>query len=280
MDEEAFRRAAEAAYAEVHPGFTIFRREEAVTVYVRGDQLDRLELDALWTQYQEEGRPGDFLQGWKERARAELEARRIPLAEAESVIVPVIKSGSWIRAQDYGAIGSERIRRQIRPWRSEIAEEVFVVLGIPEEKLGYRYASIFEIESSTVSEEVWMKRARSNVLPLLPLVNEGPQVEAPDGSLLAVDLPNEPLVSSLVLLEPFRRALVDRFGKEPVGVAVPIRNVLIAFDPDTFTARKPVRARAHKLYDTQNHPAFRGLLRVYRDRFEVLEPGRTPKPKP
>ena len=53
--------------------------------------------------------------------------------------------------------------------------------------------------------------------------------------------------------------------------------MLILFDPDEFTATKPVRARAHQLYDSQNHPAFRGLLLLEPDRVTVLEPGR-PQP--
>jgi len=275
LDERSFRREAERSYAEVHPGFTIFKREDDATLFVRGDQIDRLDIDGLWAEYEAAGKPSDFLDAWEEEARAEAEARRRTLAQARTELAPVIKSQNWINAQDLGAIGPERIRKQIRPWRKEIAEGVYVVLGVPEEKLGLRYASIGEVESSTVAAEAWLGQALANLGDGLELATKGPEVRNPDGEILAADLPNEAHVASFILVPSFRRALLKRFAKPAVGVAVPLRNVLVAFDLEAPTARKPVRARAHELYDTQNHPAFRGLLELDAEGVSVLE-----KPRP
>lgn len=274
LDERSFRREAERSYAEVHPGFTIYKREDDATLFVRGDQIDRLEIAEMWAEYEEAGRPSDFLDQWEAEARAEAEARRRSLAEARSDLAPVIKGQNWINAQDLGAIGPERIRKQIRPWRKKIAEDVYVVLGVPEEKLGLRYASIEEVESSTVAAEAWLAQAVQNLGGGVELAKEGPEVRNPDGELLAADLPNHEHVASLILVPAFRRALLKRFAKPAVGVAVPLRNVLIAFDLEAATARKPVRARAHELYDTQNHPAFRGLLELDAEGVSLLEKAR------
>lgn len=277
LDEERFRRRAEDAYAEVHPGWTIYRREADATVFVRGDQLDRLEVEELWRQYREgEAGARAFFAAWKEKAAREVEARRRTLAEAKRTVIPLLKSGSWVRVQDLAAIGPERIQKDIRPWRREVTDGLFVVLGVPEEKLGYRIASIREVETSTVADEsAWVDRALANLQRRIDLDDDaGVEVRRDDGQLLAVDLPNADGVSSLVLSRSFRERMLKRFNLPAVGAAAPLRNVLILFHPDEFTAKKPVRARAHQLYDTQNHPAFRGLLLLESDQLRVLEPGR------
>ncbi|MEM9114394.1 MAG: hypothetical protein AAGD10_12625 [Myxococcota bacterium] len=271
LDERSFRRAAEKAYAEVHPGFTIYKREQDATLFVRGDQIDRLDVEGMWSDYEAAGRPAGFIEAWRAEAEAAAAARRQTLGQARAELVPVLKSKSWIAAQDLGAIGPERIRKQIRPWRQSVTDGVYVVLGVPEEKLGLRYASIEEVETSTTAAEDWLARAVRNLEDGVDLAAKGPEVRNPDGVLLAADLPNQDHVASLIFVPEFRRRLLKRFAKNAVGVAVPLRNVLIAFDLEAVTARKPVRARAHELYDTQNHPAFRGLLRMDADGVEVLE---------
>jgi hypothetical protein len=143
LDEDAFRRKAEEAYADVHPGWTIYKRDADSTVFVRGDQLDRLEVGELWTEYEASDMGGRaFFSAWKEDAKADLEARKRTLAQAKRTVLPILKSDSWVRVQDLAAIGPERIQKDIRPWREEVTEGLFVVLGIHEEKLGYRIASI------------------------------------------------------------------------------------------------------------------------------------------
>lgn len=281
LDEESFRRKAEEAYADVHPGWTIYRRDPGTTTFVRGDQLDRLDVDALWESYQQSDQGGRaFFADWKERAREDVESRKRTLAQAKDAVIPILKSDTWVRVQDLAAIGPERIQKDIRPWRREVTDGLFVVLGVPEEKLGYRIASIAEVETSTVHDpEGWVKRAVSNLERDIDLERDpGVEVRRDDGVLLAVDLPNADGVSGLVLSASFRTSMLKRFNKPAIGAAAPLRNVLILFEPDEFTAKKPVRARAHKLYDTQNHPAFRGLLLLEPDRVTVLEPGR-PKEK-
>jgi hypothetical protein len=282
LDEESFERAAEKAYAEVNPGWTIYRREDEATVFIRGDQLDRLEIGELWRTYQKSGQGGrTFFTAWKEEARREVEARRRTLAQARRSVIPILKSDAWVRVQDLAAIGPERIQKDIRPWRKEVAEGLFVVLGVPEVKLGYRIASIREVETSTVHDETgWVDAAVDNLERRIALEDDaGVEVRRDDGVLLALDMPNADGVSALVLSPRFRQRVLKRFNKPVVGAAAPLRNVLILFLPDEFTATKPVRARAHQLYDTQNHPAFRGLLRLEPDRVTVLEPGRPAQKK-
>ncbi|NJK88152.1 MAG: hypothetical protein HC923_01335 [Myxococcales bacterium] len=275
MDERSFRRNLEEAYAEVHPGFTIFRREPGVTLFVRGDQLDRLEVESLWKEYLGADKPRDFLERYREEAEAEVRALRRTLARAKRTVIPLLKGEGWIRIQDLAAIGPERIQKDIRPWRKAVTDGLFVVLGIPEGRLGLRQASIREVETSTVMDaESWMQVALQNLTRQIDLGDGGVEVRNDDGELLALDLPNEDGISAMVLSETFRRDLLTRFNQPEVGVAVPIRNVLIAFDHEAFTTRKPVRARAHELYDTQNHPAFRGLLAVSIEGLRVLEDGK------
>lgn len=280
-DERSFRRAAEEAYSDVHPGWTIYRREDAETIYVRGDQLDRLPVDELFVRYEESGQGGRaFFRAWKEEQRAEIEARRRTLDQSRRHVIPIVRSGSWVRVQDLAAIGPERIQKDIRPWRQEVTEDVFVVLGIPEEKLGFRFASIREVETATTTVEGgWLAQAVRNLEARVGVEHEGVEVRSDDGKLLAVDLPNLEGISGLILSEAFRRSVLKRFNKPAVGAAVPIRNVLLLFDQDEFTAKKPVRARAHELYDTQNHPGFRGLLLIEADGVSLLEPGQRKAPR-
>jgi len=277
LNEESFRRRAEEAYADVHPGWTIYRRDEGVTTFVRGDQLDRLDVATLWSEYRaSEQSARAFFAAYREAARAEVESRRRTLSEAKRTVLPLLKSANWVRVQDLAAIGPERIQKDIRPWRQEVADGLFVVLGVPEEKLGYRIASIREVETSTVYDESgWVDAAVENLERRVDLERDpGVEVRRDDGHLLAVDLPNVDGISGLVLSASFRLKILKRFNAPMVGAAAPLRNVLILFDPNEFTAKKPVRARAHKLYDTQNHPAFRGLLLLEPDRVTVLEVGR------
>lgn len=270
LDERGFRRQAETVWTEVHPGWTVFRREDHRTVYVRGDQLDSLHVKDLFRQYQAE--PSGFFERWRRTLEDEAEARHQSLEEARDRILPVVKGQAWINAQDLGAIGPARIRDRIRPWRTEVAEGLFAVLGVPEEKLGYRYASMAEVQENP--EHDWYQQSVRNLERQLADLGEGVALRSDDGELLAVDLPNRDGVAGLVLSKSFRNRLLMRFDKPCIGAAIPIRNVLIAFDPDRPTVIKPVRARAHELYDTQNHPGFRGLLRLEPDGIQVLEPGR------
>lgn len=276
LDERGFRRKAEAVFAETHPGWTVFRREEDKTVYVRGDQLDDLDVATLFDRYEKD--PKGFFDTWRSELEAELAARHRTLEQAKSQIIPVIKGEAWIHAQDLGAIGPERIRDAIRPWRKEVADGVYVVLGVPEEKLGYRYASIQEVREAEGTD--WYAQSVTNLERDLLDSGEGAELETPEGSLLALDMPNEDGISGLVLSEEFRKKILKRFNKQAVGAAIPIRKVLIVFDPDRGTATKPVRARAHELYDSQNHPGFRGLLRLEAERITVMEPARPKKGRP
>ncbi|MGF1508497.1 MAG: hypothetical protein ACFB9M_03230 [Myxococcota bacterium] len=277
LDESAFRRRAEAAYGEAHPGFTIHRREEGRTLFVRADQVDELDVEALWTEYQASGQSSHvFFREWVQAEKREAERRKRTLSQAASDLIPVLKSGRWVRAQDLGAIGPERTRKRIRPWRRAVTDGLYVVLGVPEEGVGVRYASIHEVESSTVAEGDWLDRAVANMENDLTLADQGEEVRDEDGVFLVCELPHEPHVSSLLLSPAFRRRLLERTGLPSLGVAAPIRSVLILFNPNRFTAMKPVRARAHQLYDTQNPPTFRGLLRLDTDSIHILEP---PYPK-
>lgn len=270
LDERGFRRKAEAVWSEVHPGWTVFRREPEVTVYVRGDQLDRLEVTELFSKYQKA--PDGFFDTWRSELQAEVEARHQTLQEARDRVVPVVKGEAWIHARDLGAIGPERIRDQIRPWRTEVADGVYAVLGVPEEKLGYRYASLAEVKSEDDTD--WFQQAIGNLERQMADLAEGVTLRDDDGQLMALDLPNRDGVSALILSKSFREDILKRFNKPWVGAAAPIRNVLILFDAERPTVIKPVRARAHELYDRQNHPGFRGLLRLEPDGIEVLEPPR------
>lgn len=276
LDKERFRRRAEKAYIEVNAGWTIIERNVDETVFVRGDQIDRLETTAMFDDYEKSGKKGsEYFDAWMEARRQEAAARRRTLEQAKTEVIPIIKSAKWIQVQDLGAIGPERIRDQIRPWRHEVATDVFAVLGIPEEKLGYRFASIEEVRDSKTSDDAWMKQAIENVRRI---VGEQTGEEMVMGDKLKVfDLKNVDGVSALLLDARFRASMLEKFQLSELGAAVPIRNVLIVFDPADFTTIKPIRARARQLYDSQNHPGFRGLLRFDKDVIAVLDDGEDKK---
>ncbi len=276
LDKERFRRRAEKAYIEVNAGWTIIERKIDETVFVRGDQVDRLDVKSMFEDYEKSGKKGsEYFEGWMEARKAEAEARRRTLQQAESDVIPIIKSEKWIRVQDLGAIGPERIRDQIRPWRHEVATDVFAVLGIPEEKLGYRFASIEEVKDAKKSDEEWMKIAIENVRRIVG--EQTGEEMVIDDKLRVFDLKNVDGVSGLLLDPKFRLSMVEKFRLSELGAAVPIRNVLIVFDPADFTTIKPIRARARQLYDSQNHPGFRGLLKFDKDIITVLDDGEDKK---
>lgn len=279
-DEPGFRRVIEAAYAEAHPGWTVYRKKDGSTWFRRGDQLDELQVGMLFEDYRQSGQSGtDFVQGWTENERAADLARRRTLEQAADDVIPIIKSAKWVQYQDLGAIGPARKLPEIRPWRYELTAGVFVVLGVPEEKLGFRFASMAEVERSKMSGDTWLKRATENLVRRVQgeAVDEagdyrGVDVEVKD-KLQVFDLANVDGVSALVLDRDFRKAMLTKFELDELGAAAPIRNVLLIFDPNEFIAVKPVRVRAHKLYDTQNHPGFRGLLKFDEEGIGILEPG-------
>jgi hypothetical protein len=271
LDERGFRHAAEKAYVEVSPGWTIFKKEAAATIFVRGDQLDRLEIGTLFLEYLKSGKSGsDFFDEWTSARKAEAEARRKTLEQAELDVVPILKSGTWMRVQDLGAIGPKSVQLKIRPWRKEVAPDLFVVLGVPEEKLGFRFASLEEVGSTKDSETVWLDRAIANLDRQIG-TSTGAEMKSGD-HLIVLDLVNHDAVSGLVLSPAWRQRMIEKFNVAEVGAAVPLRNVLVVFDASDPVYIKPVRARAHQLYDTQNHPAFRGLLKLEKDRVSILEP--------
>lgn len=279
LDANRFRRRAEKAYMEVHPGWTIVERKIEETTFVRGDQLDQLDVEGLFRRYEESKKsPSDFFDMWTAEQKAIADARRRTLEQAEREVIPILKSGSWIQVQDLGAIGPQRLQDQIRPWRKAIADDVYVVLGVPEEKLGYRIASLAEVVTSKAGEEKWLERAVANIVERVGTSTGSASMTGNDGRLLAIDFANEDGVSALLLDPKFRRKMLAQFNLTELGAAVPIRNVLVVFDPTSFVTTKPIRARTHQLYDTQNHPGFRGLLRFDENGVGVLEPG-SPKKK-
>ncbi|MEQ9496343.1 MAG: hypothetical protein RIT81_05780 [Deltaproteobacteria bacterium] len=276
LDKERFRRRAEKAYIEVNSGWTIIKRDLHETIFVRGDQVDTLDVQTMFEDYEKSGQKGsEYFEAWMAERKAEAEARRRTLEQAKSEVIPIIKSEKWIRVQDLGAIGPERIRDQIRPWRKEVATDVFAVLGIPEEKLGYRFASIEEVKASKVSDDEWMKIGMENVRRIVgePTGQEMRMEE----KLKVFDLTNVDGISALLLDPRFRANMLEKFSLSELGAAVPIRNVLIVFDPADFTTIKPIRARARQLYDSQNHPGFRGLLRFDKNVVTVLDSGEDKK---
>ena len=105
LDPESFKREAERAYIEAHPGWGIVRREGASTTFVRGDQVDVLDVGKLFDEYKASKKSGSaFFEEWTKKAEEEAKARRHTLEQARSDVIPIIKSGSWIRVQDLGAI--------------------------------------------------------------------------------------------------------------------------------------------------------------------------------
>lgn len=283
-DEPGFRKAIEQAYAEAHPGWTILRKKDQRTWFHRGAQLDELDVAELFAAYKASGKAGsDYLADWTEAARTAYEAQRRTLEEAGDDVVPLIKSEKWVQYRDLGAIGPARRRAELRPWREAVTPGVFVVLGVPEGTLGVREASMAEMEASKTDDEAWLKRAIANLRGKLSgevILEDGSYGGVPvelHGQLKAFDLNNGEGVSGLILDPTFRKAMLSKFGLDELGAAVPIRDVLIVFDPNDFVAVKPARNRAHQLYDTQNHPGFRGLLRFDAESIHILEPAEGPE---
>ena len=277
LDEPHFRRKIEAAYAEANPGWTIRKREPTETVFGRGDQLDRLDTLRLFVAYEKTGKPpSHFLDAYIEKERAAATARRRTIEQAADDIIPILKSGKWVDIQDFAAIGPERIRDQIRPWRQEVTRGLYTVLGVPEAKLGFRFASIEEITKSEKTAEAWVELAVQNLERQVG-TSTGAEMRDKDGRLLVYDLPNHEGVSGLLLSPRFRKRMLQEFRDLPeLGAAAPLRNVLIIFDSGNTSTLRPVRHRTHQLYDTQNHFAFRGLLRFDEKTISVFEP---PDPK-
>ena len=272
-DEKSFRKAAEEAYREVHAGWMIEKRGLMETVFVRGDQVDRLEVGELFAAYKASGKTGgDFFDAWKAEQAKLLEARRRTLEQAEAEVIPILKSGAWVKVQDLGAIGPARMRDQIRPWRKEVATDLYVVLGIPEDRLGYRLASVQEMSGAEGGADAWLDRAVKNLVRIVGTSTAGgASLESAQGRLRVLDMPNTDGVSGLILDRDFRKKILQLFDQPSLGVAAPTRNVLIFFDGEDFTTTAPVRARTHQLYESQNHPAFRGLLKIEAEAVSVME---------
>jgi hypothetical protein len=275
LTPDLFQRQAERVYAEVNPGFGVARRDGAKSVMVRGDQVYILDTKAMFDEYKTSKRSAsDWFDEYKTRLDREAKARRRSLDQAKEEVIPILKSGVWIRVQDLGAIGPRSVQDQIRPWRKELAEDVYILLGVPEELLGYRYVSIHELETSQTNADEWLTRAISNLTKKVSTATGSSELRRDDGHLLVLDLPNTDGVSALILDPAFRKQMLKTFAIASVGASVPNRDVLILFDPEEFVAVKPIRARTHALYDERNHPGFRGLLRFDAEKITILEPAR------
>lgn len=280
LDEKRFRKRAEDAYREAHPGWTIAKKRETLTYFVRVDQVETLDVAALFADYDKSGQSAsDFLDAWVDREKRMAAARRRTFSQAAADVVPVIKSGSWVNVQDLGAIGPARMMKQIRPWRKKIAEDVFVVLGVPEERLGLRIASIQEVEDHKDPPDAFIEKAVAELRKEVTTSSRSVEMHGKEGNLLAIDFENVDGISALILSERFRQDMLAKFQLPELGAAVPTRNVLVVFDPKDFVTIKPIRARTHSLYDTQNHPGFRGLLRFDKAAISILEPARPAKKK-
>ena len=279
LDPKMFQRRAEKIFTEVNPGFGIVKRKQMTTIFVRGDQFYYLELAAEYVQYEAEGRKTSaFLDKFRARLQKEADGRKQTLASAESKILPFIKSGSWVDAQDLGAIGSARVRDKIRPWRKKVAEDVYVLLGIPEELLGYRYASIEEMKESKKDAEVWLETGVRNLVQSVKTSTPTP-LESSEGKLMVLDYSAVEHVGAFFLDRQTRKDWLERFDLTELGVSVPNRDVLIIFDPSDFVTVKPIRFRTHQLYDNRNHPGFRGLIRIDEDTISMMEPAYPKKKK-
>lgn len=272
LDKKTFRRRAEKVFTRVNPGFRIIKRKSMLTIFVRGDQFYELNLAAPFLEYEAEGKKtGEFFDAFSDKLLSEAQARKRTLDSASETLIPIIKSGSWMDAQDLGAIGSAKIRRQIRPWRKKIAEDVYTLIGIREELLGYRYASIEEVEDSKTPAEVWLKKSISNLVRQVGTAT-GTTLYSGEGNLMVLDFSAVDGVAALLLDAKMRLRWLQRFDLPELGVSVANRDVLIVFDPTDFVTIKPIRARTHELYDNRNHPGFRGLLRIDRDTISMMDP--------
>lgn len=280
LDPDAFRREAEKAYVEMNPGFAVARREARATTFVRGDQVDTLDVGALYESYKASKLAGPaFLESWRAKAEAETQARRRTLEQAKRVVLPVLKSSTWIRAQDLGAIGPAHLKDRIRPWRREMASDLFMLLGVPEERLGTRFASIEEVKNAPEGEDAWVERALTNLRAQVGTATASTLNDS-SGGILVHDFSGVENVSGLIFDAKFRQGMLEKFGKDELGAAAPIRDVLVIFDASNIAAVRPIRARAHQLHDTQNHPGFRGLIRFDHSTISILEPANPATLKP
>lgn len=262
----------ERVFGEVNPGFGVASREGHKSVMVRGDQLHVIKTSPLFDAYKASGQSADdWLDGWRAQLETEAKARRRTLDQSKDTLRPIIKSGSWVRMQDLGAIGPKAVQDKIRPWRKPLAPDLFVVLGVPEEMLGNRYASVEEVASSTTTAEVWLTRATANLVRQVGTATGGVELRRADGRLMVFDMPNEDGVAGLILDPGFRKQMLAKFDLVVLGAAIPNRDVLILFDAEDFVTTKPIAARAHVLHDERNHPGFRGLLRFDETSISILE---------
>src|SRR6185503_3714490 len=86
LDPESFKREAEKAYIESHPGWGIVRREGTTTTFVRGDQVDVLQVGKLYDEYKASKKSGsDFFEEWTKKQEEEAKARRKTLDQAKEV---------------------------------------------------------------------------------------------------------------------------------------------------------------------------------------------------
>ncbi len=272
LDESLFQRRVEKTFSEVNAGFGIARRRGPISDMVRGDQIYSIDTERLYAEYEAGGKKtSSFFDALEARLSAEAKARRQTLAQAESTLIPIVKSGTWLKVQDLGAIGPKRIQDQIRPWRKEIATDVYVLLGVPEDLLGFRYASLADMETaSEKTPDAWLETAISNLARAVG-TSTGSELRGRDGRLLVYSLLEIDGISAALLDAGFRRRMLALFSAEELGAAIPNRDVLIVFDAVDVAARKPIRARTHELYEARNHPGFRGLLRFDASSISILE---------
>lgn len=281
LTPDGFQRRAERTYSDVNAGFGVGRRDGLKSYMARGDQVYILETKPLYDQYKDSKKSAsDWFEDWREKLEAEAKARRKTLDSAKDEVIPILKSGTWIRVQDLGAIGPRNVQDQIRPWRKPIADDVFVLLGVPEELLGYRYVSLHEVETSKTAADEWLNKAIANLSKMVSTATGSVELKRDDGRLMVLDMPNKDGISGLILDKEFRRKMLSQFNADSLGASVPNRDVLIIFDAEDFVTVKPIRARTHQLYDERNHPGFRGLLRFDADKISVMEPGRPPQQAP
>jgi hypothetical protein len=279
LDQQMFQRRAEKIFTEVNPGFGIIKRRKTSTVFVRGDQFYELQIASAYMEYEAGGKKTSaFLDSFRNQLAEEASKRKQTLDSASKELIPFIKSGSWINAQDLGAIGPKKIRRKVRPWRKKIAEDVYVLIGIPEELLGYRYASMEEVEESKTEAKVWLQQSITNLVKDVG-TSTATILRSSTGNLMVLDFSAVDNVAALILDPASRLKWLKRFDLTELGVSIANRDVLIVFDPADFVTIKPIRARTYELYDNRNHPGFRGLLRIDRDTISMMEPAYPKKKK-
>src|SRR5258706_15875357 len=84
LDLDGFKREAEKAYVEVHPGWGMARREGTRTMYVRGDQLDTLDFGKMFDEYKKSGKTSSqYFEAWTKAQEEEERARKRTLDQAK-----------------------------------------------------------------------------------------------------------------------------------------------------------------------------------------------------